>query len=130
MAARRKRRVDKAKEQFWRGHLASQAAGRLSIRRYCAEHGLSEPSFYGWRREIVRRDRVAMRDKDRRLSTRSRGKPDFVRLEVQSSADVTPPIEIVLPDGWRVLIPAAGSDKLAEVLAALRTSRSEESRPC
>ena len=44
------------KEAFWRSHVESQAAGRVSIRAYCWGHGLSEPSFYAWRREIQKRD--------------------------------------------------------------------------
>ena len=50
------RRRSAEKEACWRRHLEDHAAGGLSIRAYCREHGLSEPSFYVWRREIARRD--------------------------------------------------------------------------
>ena len=44
------------KEAYWRGHMDSQASSRDSIRGYCREHGLSEPSFHSWRRELHKRD--------------------------------------------------------------------------
>lgn len=44
------------KEAFWRLVLSEQQQSGLSIRAFCAEEGLSEPSFYAWRREIRKRD--------------------------------------------------------------------------
>lgn len=39
---------------FWRRHLDSQSASGLSIRAYCREHGLTESSFYQWRKRLSR----------------------------------------------------------------------------
>jgi|GEM_PF-2080892 len=44
------------KESYWRWHIDVQAAGSVSIRAYCGKHGLSEPSFYAWRRKIQNHD--------------------------------------------------------------------------
>lgn len=44
------------KESYWRWHIDVQAAGSVSIRAYCGKHGLSEPSFYAWRRKIQNQD--------------------------------------------------------------------------
>ena len=44
------------KESYWRDHVAQQAAGDVSTRAYCFEHGLSQPSFFSWRRAIRKRD--------------------------------------------------------------------------
>ena len=128
MATRSGRRVNAAKEQFWRGHLADRSASQLTVRDYCKAHRLSEPSFYGWRREIARRDRTAARQ----TTAPAGGQADFVRLEVRpSTATVPPVIEIVLPDGWRVLVSAAvTSDQLRLVLRALRDASDEGPRPC
>ena len=41
---------DVAKERFWRGVLKKFAAGGLSVRAFCRQERLSEPSFYAWRR--------------------------------------------------------------------------------
>ena len=44
------------KEQQWRLWIRRQQESGLSVRAFCNLHDLSEPSFYGWRREIQRRD--------------------------------------------------------------------------
>lgn len=129
--ARRRRRMNAEKERFWRGHLADRVASQLTIRDYCAEHGLSEPSFYGWRREIARRDRVALRSMAREPVVAVGDKAGFVQLELRPAAAAPSPIEIVLPDGSRVLVPAtATSDQLQAVLRALRAVSDEGPRPC
>jgi hypothetical protein len=46
----------KQKETGWRRHIEEQAGSGLSIVDYCRRHGLREPGFYWWRRELVRRD--------------------------------------------------------------------------
>ena len=48
-----------SKERYWRKHVLDQAASGLTARAYCEAHGLSEHSFYGWRRELSERDREA-----------------------------------------------------------------------
>ena len=50
MAKRRERSLEK--EAYWRGHIERQAVSGLSIRGYCGEHGLTEQSFYVWRRRL------------------------------------------------------------------------------
>jgi transposase-like protein len=46
-----------AKETCWRERLQSQAESGISVRAFCRREGLSEPSFYSWRRELGKRDR-------------------------------------------------------------------------
>jgi hypothetical protein len=46
------------RETFWREQVRRQAASRLSVRRFCEERGLSEPSFYAWRRTLAQRDQA------------------------------------------------------------------------
>jgi hypothetical protein len=41
------------KERFWRTVLRQWRRSGLSVRAYCHEHGLSEPSFYAWRRTLA-----------------------------------------------------------------------------
>lgn len=44
------------KDSYWRWHVDMQAASGVSVRAYCGRHGLSEPTFYAWRRKIHERD--------------------------------------------------------------------------
>jgi len=45
------------KEAHWRDVIARQAASGVSVRRFCANEGIAEASFYAWRRELALRDR-------------------------------------------------------------------------
>jgi hypothetical protein len=118
--ARRRRRVDAVTEQFWRGHVADQAVSQRMIRVYCGEHGLSEPSFYGWRREIARQDRAGLRSMARERVDAVGDKADFVQLEVRPEVVTAPsPIEIVLPDGSRVLVRPCHARSIASGAAGL-----------
>ena len=51
-------RRDAAKERFWRKVVGGFDARRHTVRAWCAQHGVSEPSFYAWRRELARRDQA------------------------------------------------------------------------
>ena len=44
------------RETFWREQVQRQAASGTSVRQFCETAGLSEASFYAWRRELQRRD--------------------------------------------------------------------------
>ncbi len=68
------------KESFWRAHVERQAAGGGAIRQYCRDHGLSEPSFYTWRRELRIRDGEC-------LTTNGDPKTELVAVNVVDSAD-------------------------------------------
>jgi len=47
---------DPAKERYWRRFLEQWRRSGLTGRDFCAQHHVSEHSFYGWKREIARRD--------------------------------------------------------------------------
>lgn len=94
MNERRGARRDEAKERFWRKLVEDFAASCLTIRDWCREHRVSEPSFYAWRRELCRRDQEgAMRAK-----TRSNTK----------SSDLAPPRRVQL-----LPVQIAGGDRSA-----------------
>jgi transposase-like protein len=47
---------DLRKEQFWRRILRQWQRSGLSVRAFCEQHDLSQPSFYAWRRTLADRD--------------------------------------------------------------------------
>src|SRR5271167_4547686 len=49
------------KERFWRRVVRQFRGSGLSGRGFCEEHGLSVPSFYGWRRTLAARDEAVVR---------------------------------------------------------------------
>ena len=44
------------KEAFWRLALEEHRGSGLTVRAFCRREGISEPSFYAWRRRITKRD--------------------------------------------------------------------------
>ena len=46
---------DERKEQQWRRWIDQRRASGLSVRDFCARHGLATASFYAWRRVLERR---------------------------------------------------------------------------
>jgi hypothetical protein len=116
-------RRDAEKERFWRKTIDEQCSSGQSVRGYCGRKGLSEPSFYAWRRELQRRDgRPAVRKRRRQLSRArlpERGRPAFVAVRVGGGS--IPPtvasIECLLPSGAVLRLPAdMGPAKIAAVV--------------
>jgi transposase len=102
---------DGGKERHWRRLIDDWRASGLPVRAYCARHGLAEPSFYAWRRELQQRDA------DRAA---------FVPVRLVGDAAAGPGgIELLLP-GQRTVRVAPGFDPatLRELLAVL------EGAPC
>ena len=123
MAERGKR--DGGKERFWRRTFRQMRRSGLSVRAFCAEHGLAEASFYAWRRIIAQRDREGSRVPDGHSDATADDAPVFVPLRV---IDVSTQVafEVVLERG-RVVRVLRGFDAatLRQLLAVL-----EEDRPC
>ena len=113
MSTTTQRRSDK--ERFWRRMVRQWRSSDLSARAFCAERGLSEASFYGWRRTIIQRDAGALR---------------FVPVHVVPEQQPLAPdkgggLELVLPQGRRLRIePNFDAPTLKRLLALL-----EEGRP-
>jgi hypothetical protein len=108
---------DRVKERHWRRQVAAWRRSGQSVRAYCESAGVSEPSFYAWRRVLAERE------------TRVRGRAvavsPFVPVRVVEDATSTAAVEVVLRGG-RVVRVAAGfaAKTLREVVAAL------EDLPC
>jgi transposase len=103
---------DERKEQQWRRWIRQWRASGLSVRAFCARHGLATPSFYHWRRVL-----------DRRAAEKA------AFLPVQVLADASPArasaLEVILADGRAVRVaPGFDAATLRQLLAVL------EGRPC
>ena len=96
---------DASKERFWRAAIGRQRRSGQSVRAYCREHGLSEPSFYAWRGELKRR-RMVRAEKTPQCNDGARFVP--VRL---AAGSLSPPsltlIEVTLPSGAVVRLPSS-----------------------
>jgi|SRR5579862_2649991 hypothetical protein len=104
---------DERKEQQWRRWLGEWRSSGLSVRAFCARHGLTEPTFYAWRRVLAQRPAA------RRA---------FVPVEVVADQPtaLASPLEVVLGDGRRLRVaPGFDAATLRALLGVL-----EEGRPC
>jgi transposase-like protein len=104
----RGRERDRGKERYWRRVLRQWQRSGQGVRAFCSAYGLSEPSFYAWRRAIQERDRSGER-RSRRSPRQARGpvEGDSLPVFVPVTITATPaPLEVVLRDGRLVRVPA------------------------
>ena len=111
---------DAVKEREWRDVLRRQATSRLSVAEFCRREGLSQPSFYAWRRTMSQRD-------GRRRSTPTRMRQPVGFLPVRLS-EVAPRVEasitIELAEGLVLRLPeATPAVRVAELVRALQETR-------
>lgn len=144
---RARRRRDGGKERFWRGVVARWRRSGLGVRAFCDREGLSEASFYAWRRELLLREREAQAQTvpSSRVVPGRPAVPLFVPVEVQAPAGLdrpastanaansmnpTPPqastaagVVIVLSGGREVRVAPGFDDRtLRRVLAVLEAA--------
>ena len=95
------------KADGWAGRIAEQQRSGMSVKQFCKEQGLTEYSFYAWRKRLQEKAPVRFALVDRRGA----------RQESPTEAA----LELVLATGERLRI-GAGVDTatLRTVLAALR----------
>jgi transposase len=103
---------DERKERQWRRWISQWRGSGLSVRAFCARHGLASASFYHWRRVLERR---------------AADQPAFVPVQVVADAVPAPvsTLEVVLTGGRTVRVaPGFDAATLRQLLAVL------EGRPC
>lgn len=54
---------DPARERRWRERVARWQASGLSVRAFCLQRGLTDPTFYYWKRELRARDQATTEKK-------------------------------------------------------------------
>lgn len=116
---------ESGKEKFWRRTLSDLAASGQSIRAFCREQQLSEPSLYAWRRTLARRDAAR-----RAADTPAAAAAAFLPIRLTRTPGVPAArarIEIVLSGGHRIrLRPPVDRSALIEIVAALQSAHAEE----
>jgi len=108
-------RRNPAREQFWRDNLKQFSDSGQSVRAFCKSRGLSEPSFYCWRRTLA--DRNAAADSG---DCRSFPPPAFLPVRIRGGN--TGRMEIVLGGGRRIrLLGPVDPAALAEVVRVMES---------
>ena len=99
---------DEQKERQWRRWIAQWRTSGLSVRDFCAHHGLATPSFYACRRTLERR---------------AVAQAAFVPVQVVADAPPAPAgtLEVLLVDGRTVRVaPGFDAVTLQRLLAVLQ----------
>jgi transposase-like protein len=105
------------KEQFWRDVLRRCKESGLSIRAYCRQRGLAEPSFYFWRRVLAERDGPAAPIANSPAVT-------FVPLTVRPEpVAVEATVEVVLANGRRLRVPVGVAADFQTLIRLARSAR-------
>ena len=88
------------KEPYWRDVILRWQRSGQTVRAFCREHGLTEPSVYSWRRIIILRDQEQPADPSRAADTSTRpaargdepkDRPAFVPVRVLPPVHAAPP---------------------------------------
>lgn len=95
------------RSEEWRERIAKQKRSGKTIAQFCKEQGLTEQSFYGWRKRLGKAEPVSFALVD--------------TSAMRQPATTEPVLELVLATGERLRI-CAGVDttELRRVVAALR----------
>ena len=84
-------------EPFWRGLIDRWKASGQSVAAFCAAHGVSQATFYAWRKRLAARTRST-----------ARTAPAFAAVRVVPDATA----EVILPTGLIVRV-SIGTDPVA-----------------
>jgi transposase-like protein len=95
-------------EKKWQGLIREQQQSKLSVSAFCRKHGISDQSFYSWRKRLA--------------ADRNAEPVRFALVEANASgSEPHTPLELILASGDRLRIaPGVDAVTLRAVLTVLR----------
>lgn len=107
------RKQKESAEVVWRERLARFDKSNLTVRQFCRQEGVSDPTFYQWRKRLRSK---AQRTKpgERTGSQRPTAVETFLPVSVAPAAFA----EVEFPNGVRVRVPAANAEALRVAIMA------------
>ena len=112
------RKPNHSMESVWRDRLARYRKCTLTVKEFCRQEGVSDPSFYQWRKRLGVGHQGAKRTRHAGERTKIVKSPPFVPVTVSSSEDVSSVLfnsavaEVELPNGVRIRVPASQPEAL------------------
>jgi transposase len=98
------RQPDASKQQCWLDLMRRWQHSRLSVRAFCARYGLTQASFYFWRRVLRERGLLHVQP-TRSLAAPPTSPPAaFVKLTLDADSPSTTAVELVLSDRRRLRV--------------------------
>ena len=106
-------KTDNELRQFWQMAVDTWQSSDLSVRQFCKQEGLSEPSFYSWRKKLAKRDKPQV-SKAKELAS-----SDFLKVSLPQSHSAG--LELVLSSGNILRInPSVDSKTLIRAISVLQ----------
>jgi len=121
------REIDELKWSAWRRRLARFERSGRTVSSFCRAENVSMPSFFQWRRKLARAG-----EHRPGLSSRERSSfepPTFLPVRIEAA----PTVEIELPNGARIRLPArelAAIDAAVAAAGRMVPTSDEESSRC
>jgi transposase-like protein len=106
-------------EAVWRDRLARFGKCKLTVKEFCRQEGVSDPSFYQWRKRLEKDppDSKHLRRTGGR-SAKAEKSQSFVPVRVSSAGDLSNSVfgsvvaEVEFPNGVRIRVPATHAEAL------------------
>ena len=113
------RKPSQSTEVVWRDRLARYRKCSLTVKEFCRQEGVSDPSFYQWRKRLgIGHQGAKQTRRSGDGSTKAIKSPPFMPVKVSSSKDIPSSLfssvvaEVELPNGVRIRVPATQSEAL------------------
>ena len=124
------KKADIEQQQFWQMAVETWRCSGLSVRKFCKQEGLSEPSFYAWRRKLASGNEADSKSDRRRANKGTEKKAPFPGNNIPSNdeficvsvpQETSAAIELVLVTGNKLRINSSADSKtLVNVLTAIK----------
>jgi len=115
---------DLARRELWRRRFSEFDRGTSTVAEFCRRTGVSQAAFYAWRHKVP-----APRQQGRRpepeASPAKVASLSFLPIEITGRDDPSARIEVVFPNGTRVLVPRGDHEALRAVIAAVMSAAPE-----
>lgn len=111
----------------WRDRVGRWRRSGLSIVEFCRREGISQASFFAWRKRLAGEDAARGRGGPRVKETNGAGR--FVQLS-PSAWSQSSGVQIRLPSGAVVALPVDASAELVTAAICAAAAMPAETRPC
>jgi transposase len=109
------KKTDTDQQQFWQMVLETFKSSGLSVRQFCQQEGLSEASFYSWRKRLSNSQKSGP-------SKESTQADSFIQVSMPSAKSMV--LELVLASGHKLHIPSDIDPAfLTGVLSAMKQAK-------
>ena len=110
--SKKQKSLNEDRRQFWRMVIETWQSSGLSVSKFCKAEGLSEGSFYNWRKKLTAAD-------SKHGKQDGSARPAFIEVSMPKNNHVA--LELVLSSGNSLRISSGSDNKtLSSVISVLR----------